>query len=94
MGVVLFDQDIILAYLTSIVAYALIGLGVGAAGTCLLALLATGTARGEEAAAATITWLMMIFGIATAVTLGSFLDPFSPTRLLVVVSSLCVFISF
>ena len=35
---------------------------------------------------------MMIFGIAvTAITLGSFLDPFSPTRLLVVVSSLCVF---
>ena len=92
LGVVLFHQNIILAYLTSITAYALIGLGVGAAGTCLLALLATGTAERRRAAAATITWLMMIFGIAvTAITLGSFLDPFSPTRLLVVVSSLCVF---
>lgn len=40
-----------------------VGLGVGASGTSLLALLATATAP-HRRAAATITWLMMIFGIA------------------------------
>jgi BCD family chlorophyll transporter-like MFS transporter len=71
----------------SILAYALIGLGVGASGTSLLALLATATAPNRRAAAATITWLMMIFGIAmTAGIAGSFLDPYSPARLLSVVA--------
>ena len=71
----------------SIVAYALIGLGVGAAGTSLLALLATATAPERRAAAATITWLMMVFGIAaTAITAGQFLDPYSHGRLLTVVT--------
>ncbi len=71
----------------SIVAYALIGLGVGAAGTSLLALLATATAPERRAAAATITWLMMVFGIAaTAITAGQFLDPYSHGRLLAVVT--------
>jgi BCD family chlorophyll transporter-like MFS transporter len=71
----------------SILAYAMIGLGVGASGTSLLALLATSTAPHRRAAAATITWLMMIFGIAlTAGLAGSFLDPYSPARLLTVVA--------
>ncbi|APE45711.1 MFS transporter (plasmid) [Sulfitobacter alexandrii] len=71
----------------SVLAYAVIGLGVGASGTSLLALLATATAPERRAAAATITWLMMIFGIAlTAGLAGSFLDPYSPARLLVVVA--------
>jgi BCD family chlorophyll transporter-like MFS transporter len=70
----------------SVLAYALIGAGVGASGTSLLALLATATAPQRRAAAATITWLMMIFGIAaTAGTVGHFLDPYSPARLLLVV---------
>ena len=91
----LFSEHVFLAYATSILAYALIGLGVGAAGTCLLALLATGTAERRRAAAATITWLMMIFGIAiTAVILGKILDPFSPKRLLTIVSCLCIFYFF
>ncbi|MEM6939725.1 MAG: BCD family MFS transporter [Pseudomonadota bacterium] len=76
----------------SLLAYTLIGLGVGASGTSLLALLATATAPERRAAAATITWLMMIFGIAlTAGVAGSFLDPYSPSRLLTVVG--CVAIS-
>ncbi|MCV6593477.1 MAG: BCD family MFS transporter [Silicimonas sp.] len=71
----------------SILAYSLIGLGVGAAGTSLLALLASATAPRRRAAAATITWLMMIFGIAvTAGTTGALLDPYSPTRLLIIVA--------
>jgi BCD family chlorophyll transporter-like MFS transporter len=76
---------------TSIAAYALIGLGVGASGTSLLALLATGTAPHRRAAAATITWLMMIFGIAfTATLIGNLLDPYSPALLLKLVGAVCV----
>jgi BCD family chlorophyll transporter-like MFS transporter len=70
----------------SIVAYTLIGVGVGASGTSLLALLATTTAPHRRAAAATITWLMMIFGIAaTAGTVGQFIDPYSPALLIKIV---------
>ena len=74
----------------SVLAYAVIGLGVGASGTSLLALLATATAEQRRPAAATITWLMMIAGIAlTAITAGQFLDPYSHTRLLVIVMIIC-----
>ncbi len=67
----------------SVLAYGLIGLGAGAAGTSLLALLAAATAPRRRAAAASLTWLMMILGIAgTAATVGHLLDPFSPARLL------------
>ena len=71
----------------SVVAYALIGAGVGASGTSLLALLATTTQPRRRPAAATITWLMMIFGIAvTATVVGKFLDPYSPALLLKLVA--------
>ncbi|WP_296478015.1 BCD family MFS transporter [Roseinatronobacter sp.] len=74
----------------SLLAYAVIGLGVGASGTSLLALLATATAEYRRPAAATITWLMMIAGIAlTAITAGKFLDPYSHARLMVIVAIIC-----
>ncbi len=77
--------------LISVIAYALIGLGVGASGTSLLALLATLTAPRRRAAAATITWLMMIAGIAiTAGVTGAMLDPYSHTLLLKIVGSVAV----
>ena len=86
-AVILFAASYWLGLLLSVFAYALIGLGVGASGTSLLALLATATAPHRRAAAATITWLMMIFGIAmTAGIAGSFLAPYSPARLLTVVT--------
>jgi BCD family chlorophyll transporter-like MFS transporter len=69
-------------------AFLLIGVGVGAAGTSLLALLASRVAPERRAAAATIVWLMMIFGMAaTAGIAGALLDPFSPMRLLAVSAS-------
>lgn len=87
-GVGLFATSFSAALALSILSYALIGLGVGASGTSLLALLATATAPRHRAAAATITWLMMIAGIAmTAGTAGLFLDPYSPARLLQVVGT-------
>lgn len=81
-----FPQSFAMGVVISIVAYTLIGLGVGASGTSLLALLATTTAPHRRAAAATITWLMMIFGIAvTAGTVGQLIDPYSPTLLIKIV---------
>lgn len=71
----------------SVLAYVLIGIGAGASGTSLLALLATGCAPERRAAAATITWLMMIFGIAVSSgVIGALLDPYSPERLMVIVA--------
>ena len=72
----------------AIVAFCLIGGGVGAAGTALLVLLAKRTDDGRRAAAATIVWVMMIAGfIVTTALAGHFLDPFSPTRLVAVSGS-------
>ena len=88
LAIPLFESGFLPGLGLSIVAYALIGLGVGASGTSLLALLATATAPHRRAAAATITWLMMIFGIAvTAASVGSVLDPYSHSRLLNIVAA-------
>lgn len=78
-------QSVLFGTLAAVGAFVLIGLGVGAAGTSLLVLLAKRTAPERRAAAATIVWVMMIAGFAvTAGTAGHFLDPFSPTRLVIV----------
>jgi BCD family chlorophyll transporter-like MFS transporter len=75
----------------SVLAYVLIGIGAGASGTSLLALLASGCAPQRRAAAATITWLMMILGIAvTSGTIGALLDPYSPGRLMVIVAVVAI----
>ncbi len=69
----------------AIVAFAMIGAGVGAAGTSLLALLATRVMPERRAAAAAITWIMMVAGIAvTAGVAGASIDPFSLQRLAIV----------
>ena len=54
-GVLLFESSFVLGLAVSILAYALIGLGVGASGTSLLALLATSTEPRRRAAAATLS---------------------------------------
>jgi PUCC protein. len=87
----LYSLNTTAATLLSILTYILIGLGVGAAGTSLLALLATHTGQHIRAAAATITWLMMIFGIAlTATIVGKLLDPYSVQRLINIVFGLAM----
>ena len=69
----------------AIVAFLMIGLGVGASGTSLLVLLAKATAPHRRPAAATICWVMMIAGfIVTAGVAGANLDPFTPARLMAV----------
>lgn len=87
-GVIVIEGAFAAGLALSVAAYALIGLGVGAGGTSLLALLASATHPRRRAAAATITWLMMILGIAlTAGIAGRFLDPFGPMRLMAVVGT-------
>ncbi|MAI57963.1 MAG: MFS transporter [Rhodobacteraceae bacterium] len=87
----LMETQLTLGLIISILAYALIGLGVGASGTSLLALLATSTAPRRRAAAATITWLMMIAGIAiTAGVTGALLEPYSHTLMLKIVASVAI----
>jgi len=72
----------------STLAFGVIGVGVGASGTSLLALLAERVAPARQASAAAIVWIMMIAGfIVTAGTAGHFLDPFSMTRLVAVTAS-------
>lgn len=72
----------------AVVAFLLIGLGVGASGTSLLVLLAKRVEEGRRAAAATTVWVMMIVGfIITAGVAGHLLDPFSPMRLVVIATA-------
>ncbi len=69
----------------AVFAYILIGIGVGASGTSLLAMLASEVAPGRRAPAATIVWIMMIMGfVVTSVVASANLDPFSFTRLVAV----------
>lgn len=74
----------------AILGFTLIGLGVGAAGTNLLVLLASCVDDRRRPAAATIVWILMIAGfVVTAGTAGHLLDPYSPLRLVQVTGGVC-----
>ncbi len=74
-----------------IISFTFIGIGVGAAGTSLLALLATHVEASRRGAAATIVWMMMIAGfVVTTITAGHYLDPFTVWRLVAVTSAVSV----
>tara|TARA_B100000678_G_scaffold223603_1_gene191220 strand:+ start:660 stop:1982 length:1323 start_codon:yes stop_codon:yes gene_type:complete len=75
----------------AVIAFTMIGFGVGAAGTSMLALLASGVRPQRRAAAAAVTWTMMIAGIVIAAGVaGALLDPFSEARLAAVASSIAL----
>lgn len=79
----------VLGIVLGILAFTMIGAGVGASGTSLLALLATRTAPQRRPAAAATTWIMMIVGIVvTAGVSGALIDPFSPQRLALVAAGI------
>lgn len=81
----LFEHSFAGGLLAALVAYALIGVGIGASGTSLLALMATKTAPERRASAATITWMLMIAGIVvTSIVTGLNLEPYSHLRLVTV----------
>lgn len=85
------ETNLAAGIMLAILAFVLVGLGVGASGTTLLALLAKLVVPKRRAAAATMVWLMMIAGFAiTAGTAGYFLDPFSSARLITVTATVCL----
>lgn len=91
----LFEASFLLGLAAAIAAYTLIGIGIGASGTCLLALMAAKTAPERRASAATITWMLMIAGIVvTSIVTGINLDPYTHTRLIAVtaLTGLAVFL--
>jgi BCD family chlorophyll transporter-like MFS transporter len=84
-SVLVLAQSVFWGTVVGLVAFTAIGVGVGAAGTSLLALLATRVAPERRGPAATIVWVMMIMGfVITAATVGSVLDPFTPARLIAI----------
>jgi BCD family chlorophyll transporter-like MFS transporter len=77
----------VFAFPLSIIAFTMIGIGVGMSGTALLALLASRVPEERKPAAAAISWTMMILGIVVAAGVsGAYLDPFSVQRLAIVCS--------
>jgi MFS transporter, BCD family, chlorophyll transporter len=87
-GVALMGMMLVPGVVVAALGFFMVGLGSGAAGTSLLALLASMVEPHRRAPAATILWVMMIAGFAVTATLaGKFLDPFSPARLVAVTAS-------
>lgn len=91
MAVAVASTQLILGLTLAFFAYALIGVGMSAAGTALLAHMAEQVEPRKLGAAAALLWIMMIFGIAvTAGVSGQLLDPFSFERLVAVTASVCL----
>lgn len=82
LATALMATNVTLGIAAAVVAYCVIGVGVGACGTNLLALLATQVAPERRPIAAAVVWLMMIAGIVvTSIVLGNLIEPFSFARL-------------
>lgn len=78
-----FEANFWLGLAMAVVSFIVIGFGIGASGTSLLALLASRTAPTRRPAAATLVWMLMIAGIvATAIISSIFLQPYSHERLI------------
>jgi BCD family chlorophyll transporter-like MFS transporter len=85
------STDLLAGIGLAVLAFFMIGIGVGACGTTLLVLLAKRVDARRRAAAATIVWVMMIVGfIITTAVAGRLLDPYSPGRLIAVASAVSV----
>jgi BCD family chlorophyll transporter-like MFS transporter len=90
LATALMGANLLAGIAVAIIGFVLIGVGVGASGTSLLVLLAKRVAPERRAPAATLVWLMMIFGFAaTAGVAGHYLDPFSTSRMILVAGVLC-----
>lgn len=88
LSVGLMERTAWMGIATAIPSFLLIGLGIGAAGTNLLALLSARVSTERQAPAGSLVWIMMIFGLAvTGITAGHMLDPYTHTRLVAVTVS-------
>ena len=87
----LIESNFAYGIMLALFSYTLIGFGVGAAGTPLLALLASYSSKSQKGFAASITFLMMILGLAiTGITAGIILDPYSHQKLIKITTSLAI----
>lgn len=78
-------QSLLAGLLIAVAAFALIGIGVGSAGTALLTLLADQVEPERRPAAAAVVWITMIVGfIVTTMLTSHLLDPFSFARLVTI----------
>ncbi len=85
VATLLMQTQVVTGALLAFVAFILVGLGVGAAGTSLLVLLSSVVAPKHRGGAATVVWVMMIAGfIVTTIVAGKNLDPFTFERLVTV----------
>ncbi|MEQ8739211.1 MAG: BCD family MFS transporter, partial [Hoeflea sp.] len=88
---ILMGSSFVPGFVLDVRAYSLIGAGVGAGGTSALAMLASGVSPRRRAAAAAVTWIMMVAGIvAAAFSVGALLKPFSYERLVLVSGGLAL----
>lgn len=94
MAVSVASTRLLLGLTLAFFAYALIGVGMSAAGTALLAHVAEQVEPRKLGGAAALLWIMMIFGIAvTAGVSGQMLDPFTFPRLITVTAVVCLIAS-
>ncbi|MGB0497152.1 MAG: BCD family MFS transporter, partial [Rubricella sp.] len=85
LSVALMETHTLAGIAAAIGAFLLIGFGIGAAGTNLLALLALRVSDERKAAAGSAVWMMMIAGLAaTGIVVGLNLDPYSSARLVAI----------
>lgn len=83
LATVIISDTPVAGFLAAALAFTMIGAGVGASGTSLLALLASSVTPARRPAAAALTWIMMIVGIViTAAVASQYIDPFTPARLM------------
>ena len=91
VSIPLIESNFAYGIMLALFSYTLIGFGVGAAGTPLLALLASYSSKSQKGFAASITFLMMILGLAiTGITAGIILDPYSHQKLMKITASLAI----
>src|SRR6201981_1936329 len=84
----LMGTQVVFGIALAVIAFVMIGVGVSAAGTSLLVLLAKRTEPSRRSTAASIAWIMMVAGfIATSAAAGHALHPFSGIRLIAVSST-------
>ncbi|MEM6566097.1 MAG: BCD family MFS transporter [Pseudomonadota bacterium] len=90
LSVGLMAKSAVLGIAAAVPSFLLIGLGIGSAGTNLLALLSTRVSAARQAPAGSLVWIMMIFGLAaTGITAGLLLDPYTHARLVMVTIGVC-----
>lgn len=90
LSVALMAENAALGIAAAIPAFLCIGLGIGAAGTNVLALLAATVAPERKAAAGSAVWIMMVAGLAsTGIFVAIYLETYSFTRLVEITVIVC-----